>query len=87
MLSPFASVQVEDTLVRMLGGKIPTRVTVESIDETLIHCVGGWIFSRKNGAEVDDDLGRDTLRVTGSYLLPPPPKRGTVWGWTESGSL
>jgi hypothetical protein len=87
MESAFANVEIGDTLVRMLGGKIPIRVTVESLDETLIHCAGGWRFSRTNGAEIEEDPGWNEWRITGSYLLEPPPKCGTMRCWTESGSL
>jgi hypothetical protein len=86
MVSPFANVEVGDKLVRLLGGQLPMRVTVECIDVALIHCAGGWRFSRETGAEIDEDIGWDGFRVTGSYLLPPSPTHGTVWCWTESGS-
>lgn len=87
MLNPFANVEVGDSLVRMLGGKIPILVTVERIGRALIYCVGGWRFSRTNGAEIDEDLGWNEWRITGSYLLAPPPKHETVCLQNESGSL
>lgn len=66
-----------DIVTRLLGGKIPMDLEVGRIDETYIYTKStdgrvklsaGWKFRRDNGAEVDEELGWDGIKRTGSYL-------------------
>ena len=53
-------------VIRMMAG-MPMRLIVSEVTDNLIKC-GPWEFSRRTGAEVDEDLGWGEHR-TGSYLL------------------
>jgi len=73
----FTDVKEGDTVIRMLGGKIPMELIVGRVDDTFIYTKSpdgkvklseGWKFRRDNGAEVDADLGWDGITKTGSYL-------------------
>lgn len=59
-------IKAGDTVTRMLAGAVPMELKVDKVDEEYIHC-GPWKFSRKTGAEIDDELGWDES-TTGSYL-------------------
>ena len=62
-----SDVQVGDSVIRDMGGvEMPLRVT--SISSSEIRC-GDWVFSRKNGAEIDPDLGWNEA-YTGSFIRP-----------------
>lgn len=61
-----STVQVGDTVVRMLAGSLPMQLVVTEVTPERIKC-GDWEFSRRNGAEIDDFLGWNESR-TGSYL-------------------
>ena len=62
-----SNVEVDDTVTRDFGGvKMPLRVT--NVTSVEIHC-GAWHFSRRNGAEIDSDLGWDEAH-TGSFIRP-----------------
>lgn len=64
----FFDVKAGDRVVRLIGGRIPMMLVVSRVDEHLIHTAGGWTFRRDTGGEVDDLVGWDGLRVTGSTL-------------------
>ncbi len=53
-----------DRVTRIICG-IPMTLLVSSVDE-FIHC-GPWKFSRRNGAEIDEDLDFNE-KITGSFL-------------------
>ena len=55
-----------DIVTRIMCGT-PMQLKVSEVTDDLIKC-GPWEFSRKNGAEMDEDCGWDETR-TGSYLL------------------
>jgi hypothetical protein len=69
----FEHIKVGDVVIRMLAGVIPMKLTVTHLDHTFIYC-GDWKFRRRNGAEVDEELGWDT-HGTGSYLIPTERKQ------------
>lgn len=56
--------KVGDVITRMLGG-IPMGLKVTAIDD-FIHC-GPWKFSKRNGAEIDEELGWGE-KMTGSFI-------------------
>jgi hypothetical protein len=62
----FEHIEVGDVVTRLLAGSIPMRLQVTELTEDHIIC-GWWTFSRKNGAEIDEDLGWTELQ-TGSFL-------------------
>ena len=64
-----ASLQVGDTVTRMLAGVVPMVLRVTAMDDKLITC-GAWTFDRATGGEVDEDLGWDGVNHTGSVLTP-----------------
>lgn len=64
-----ADLKVGDSVIRMLGGKIPSSLLVTRLTDHLIVC-GPWTFRRDNGAEVDADMrGADgMIRDTDGYI-------------------
>lgn len=74
----FRSVEVGDTVTRMLGGEggVEMKLKVTKVDENLIYCgfddpAQAWTFDRATGIEEDPDLGWGVESgVTGSYLVP-----------------
>lgn len=62
----FNDIKVDDIITRMLAGVIPMDLKVSEVTEDLIIC-GPWKFSKKNGAEIDEDLGWDETH-TGSFI-------------------
>ncbi len=68
----FDHVSVGDHLIRSIGGKIKMTVKVTLVTEDKIHC-GAWVFDKKTGAEIDEDLEWGP-HVTGSYLFENDPK-------------
>ena len=62
----FTTIEVGDIVLRLLGGSVPMRLQVTEVTEDRIIC-GWWTFSRRNGAEIDEDLGWDE-KMTGSYI-------------------
>jgi hypothetical protein len=62
-------IQVGDVVVRTVGDSLPMEIKVTGGTKDRIYC-GPWEFSRKNGAEIDDELGWDEFE-TGSYIRPP----------------
>lgn len=64
-MSKFEEVKAGDTVTRMIAGSIPMVLKVTAVDE-YIHC-GPWKFSRKTGAEIDEEIGWDES-TTGSVL-------------------
>lgn len=68
----FAHVKEGDVVTRMLAGTIPMELVVGHVDAEMIYIgkpgEGGWKFRRENGAEVDEDLGWDGIKNTGSLL-------------------
>lgn len=58
-------VKVGDSVTRIVGGFPLMTLKVTLIDE-FIHC-GPWKFSKKTGAEIDEELGWDE-KYTGSYI-------------------
>ena len=61
-----ANLKVGDTVTRMLGGSIPMELVISRIDD-VIEC-GPWTFNKDTGLEIDEDLGWDGVRITGSFL-------------------
>ena len=60
-------INVGDTVYRRFGTGTPVHeLKVTAVDEHRIYC-GAWTFSRRNGAEIDEDLGWDE-HETGSYI-------------------
>lgn len=59
-------VKVGDTVPRMCAGQVMMNLTVSEVTEDRIIC-GPWVFSKRNGAEIDEDLDWDETH-TGSYL-------------------
>ena len=77
MAKAITDLQVGDSVVREMGGvAMPLRVS--NVTPTEIHC-GAWVFSRKNGAEIDPNLGWDE-NATGSYIRPAFGRSATVEG-------
>lgn len=64
-----------DTVTRILVG-MPMELKVTEVTDELIIC-GPWKFSRRTGAEIDEDLGWNE-QTTGSYLLEVTGKNETV---------
>lgn len=70
----FAHIKEGDVVTRMLGGEggVPMQLIVGHVDAEMIYIGkpddGGWKFRRENGAEVDEDLGWDGIKTTGSIL-------------------
>lgn len=62
-----SDIQVGDAVVRILGG-VEMRLLVTKITADEIQC-GAWVFSRKNGAELDPDLGWNETH-SGSFIQP-----------------
>ena len=65
MSDDFNSVKVGDKVSRYIGNLPLMDLAVTAIDE-FIHC-GPWKFSKKNGAEIDEDLGWNEEN-SGSYI-------------------
>jgi hypothetical protein len=64
----FHHIKEDDTVLRLLAGRIPMRLRVSNVDDTLIYC-GAWTFDRATGTEVDDDLcWGPAYGRTGSFL-------------------
>jgi hypothetical protein len=63
-------VQVGDSVERLIGGVGGAVMTlkVTGVTKDRIYC-GPWEFSRKNGAEIDEDMGWDE-QATGSFIKP-----------------
>lgn len=72
----FGHVKAGDTVLRMIGGRIPMELLVTDVTDDLILCstpsgsVGGWTFDRATGVEVDELLKwGPKYGVTGSTLV------------------
>jgi len=64
-----ADLQPGDGVTRTLGAGGPTmELKVTGVTSEHILC-GPWTFSRRNGAEIDEDLGWGEQQ-TGSYIVP-----------------
>lgn len=50
----YQSIKVGDTIERMLMFLIPSYLNVINVTETTIDC--GWVFDRKSGLEIDNDI-------------------------------
>jgi len=61
-------VQVGDEVIRTVGDSLPMAIKVTGVSKDRIYC-GPWEFSRKNGAEIDEELGWDEFE-TGSFIKP-----------------
>ena len=60
-------IQVGDTVTRTLGSGGPTMsLKVTALTQDRIIC-GCWEFSRRNGAEIDEDIGWNEQQ-TGSFI-------------------
>ena len=70
-MKTFSDIKVGDIVTRMLAGSVPMELQVTAVDE-FIHC-GPWKFSRKNGAEIDEELEWDE-KGTGSIIKIPEEK-------------
>jgi hypothetical protein len=66
MSDAFNSVKVGDKVSRHLGLGTAMILVVTGVDD-FIHC-GPWTFSKKNGAEIDEDLGWNEEK-SGSYII------------------
>lgn len=62
----FTDINVGDAVNRYVDETMLMKLKVTRIDEQYIYC-GDWKFSRRNGAEIDEDLGWSESK-TGSYL-------------------
>lgn len=61
-------IEVGQTVTRMLAGSVPMELKVTQVTETTIVC-GAWVFDKRTGAEIDDDLGWGPApKMTGSYI-------------------
>lgn len=60
--------RVGDPVVRWLGGTIPMPLKVTAVHGDRIEC-GHWVFSARNGAEIDPDIGWGE-ETSGSYIRP-----------------
>lgn len=62
-----------DVVTRMLAGTIPMKLNVTEVTDDIIYCGPqgiGYVFDKKTGAEIDEDLGwGPPPKITGSYLL------------------
>lgn len=76
-LVDLSDVKVGDRMIRLLGGVVPVEVIVGIVNETtfkvgsadgVISVEDGWTFSKKTGAEIDEDLGWDGETHTGSFI-------------------
>lgn len=66
--SPFADLQVGDEVVRVLANSYRMRLKITAVTETTLAC-GDWIFDKKTGAEIDDQLEwGPAYGKSGSYL-------------------
>lgn len=65
-MKPIQEAREGDTVERLLGGVVPMLLKVSAVEGDIIRC-GSWTFSRRNGAEIDPDLGWNENQ-TGSYL-------------------
>lgn len=63
---------VGSKVTRWLGGAVPMPLTVSAVTEETITCAE-WVFSRRNGAEIDEELGWGE-NETGSFIMAPDPK-------------
>ena len=54
-MSDFRSVKTGDVVTRLLGGTVPMRLRVTSVDDERIWC-SAWCFDRETGAEIDEYL-------------------------------
>lgn len=69
------NVKVGDRVYRVMGGvaapiKPPSMsLKVSAVTETEIVC-GPWRFNRETGGEIDEELGWDGVRITGSIIKP-----------------
>jgi hypothetical protein len=63
-------IKVGDTVTRWLAGTIPMELRVTEVTDTEILCGErgvGWMFDKKTGAEIDEELGWG----------PPPSRTGS----------
>lgn len=76
-MAKFSYLKIGDEVTRILAGK-PMKLIVGFIAEGVIHTGSpdgsvpweqGWKFNIETGAEIDEDLGWDGLRTTGSFLV------------------
>jgi hypothetical protein len=74
----FGHIGVGDRVTRMLAGSIPMKLIVGKVDDDFIYTASpdgiisheeGWKFRKDNGSEVDEDLGWDGIKTTGSFLI------------------
>lgn len=70
------NVKVGDRVERVMGGvaagdwpiKPPSMsLRVSAVTETEIIC-GPWRFNRETGGEIDEEIGWDGVRITGSII-------------------
>lgn len=54
-------IKVGDEVTRDMGG-ITSKLKVTEVTDLTIHC-GSWVFSKRSGVEIDDDLS-----VPASYI-------------------
>ena len=59
---------VGDRVIRILGGEVAMPLPVTAVTESFIIC-GPYTFSRRNGAEIDEDLGWNETQ-SGSVITP-----------------
>ena len=66
--------QPGDTIIRLIDGSIPHTVRVCKVTVSEIICGfcnhhdEMWVFNRSTGAEVDEELGWDGVKKTGSII-------------------
>jgi hypothetical protein len=70
-------IKVGDTVIRWLAGTIPMELKVTEVTDTEILCGkrgDGWMFDKKTGAEIDEELGwgpPPKFSHTGSFIRVP----------------
>jgi hypothetical protein len=63
-------VKVGDTVKRSLAGVATMNLEVTVVGPEIIAC-GDWIFDRRTGMEIDEELGWGPAHgITGSYIVP-----------------
>ena len=64
----YSNIKVGMRVKRLLAGSIEMDLNVTEVTEQTIAC-GPWVFDKKSGAEIDEDLGwGPQFGRTGSYI-------------------
>lgn len=86
-MEKFDHIKVGDTVHRVLANRV-INLKVGHIEDGIIHTgsithvpvevpwTEGWKFRVENGLEVDEFLGWDGIKTTGSFLTSTPEEYG-----------